>query len=166
MGTTSRRSSRPAMGGLLVLLAEEALEERVAGLAEPELAVGVDVRGVHAEVAAVGRLGGDEVEAGEQVDGVGERLGDAGDLAAEAAEDAADLAVLLALEDGALGAEAGDAGRLDEDRLAGGAGAVDDALDLVAVVDGDGQDVVVAADGGVGVAEDLREGRGRGAGRG
>ncbi len=32
---------------------------------------------------------------------------------------------------------------------------MDDALDLVAVVDGDGQDVVVADDGGVGVAEDL-----------
>ena len=48
-------------------------------------------------------------------------------------------------------------GRLDEHRLAGAAGAVDDALDLVAVVDGDGQDVVVAADGGVGIAEDFAE---------
>ena len=34
---------------------------------------------------------------------------------------------------------------------------MDDAVDLVAVIDGDGQDVVVAADGGVGIAEDLAE---------
>ena len=77
--------------------------------------------------------------------------------AAQPAQDAADLAVLLALEDDALGAEAGDAGRLDEHRLAGAAGAVDDAGHLVAVVDRDRQDVVVAADGGVGIAEDLAQ---------
>ena len=69
----------------------------------------------------------------------------------------AHLAVLVALEDGPLGAEVGDAGRLDEHRFAGAAGAVDDAGDLVAVVDGDGQDVMIAADGGVGIAEDLAE---------
>ena len=84
-------------------------------------------------------------------------FGHAADLAAQAPQDAADLAVLLALEDGPLGAEVGDAGRLDEHRFAGAAGAVDDALDLVAMIDGDGQDVVVAADGGVGIAEDLAE---------
>ena len=55
-------------------------------------------------------------------------------------------------------------GRLDEDRLAGAAGAVDDAGHLVPVVDRDGQDVVVAADGGVRVAEDLRGAPGRAAG--
>ena len=84
-------------------------------------------------------------------------LRDLADLAAEPAQDAADLAVLLALEDGPLGAEVGDAGRLDEHRLAGAAGAMDDALELVAMVDGDGQDVMIAADGGVGIAEDLAQ---------
>ena len=51
------------------------------------------------------------------------------DLAAEPPQDAANLAVLFALEDGPLGAEIGDAGRLDEHRLAGAAGAMDDALE-------------------------------------
>ena len=50
-----------------------------------------------------------------------------------------------------------DAGRLDEQRLAGAARAMDDARELVAVVDGDRQDVMVAADRGIGIAKDLAE---------
>ncbi len=86
-----------------------------------------------------------------------ERPGHFPDLAAEPAQDAAYLALLVPLEDGPFGAEAGDAGRLDEDGFAGAAGAVDDALQLVAMVDGHGQDVMIAADRGVGIAQDLAE---------
>src|SRR5437773_11957091 len=106
----------PARLGTHRPVAEEVFEDRVAGLPQPELAVGVDVRGVHAEVAAEAGLGGDEVEAGQDVEGEGERFGDAGHLAGEAPEDAAYLAVLLALQDGPLRAEAGHGSRFEEDR--------------------------------------------------
>ena len=86
-----------------------------------------------------------------------QRLRDPADLAAQSAQDAADFAVLFALEDGPLGTEVGDARRLDEHRFAGAAGAVDDAREFVAVIDGDRQDVMIAADGGVGIAEDFAE---------
>src|SRR5207249_11358867 len=53
------------------------------------------------------------------------RLGHAGHVPAQPPQDALHLPVLLALEHGPLGAQAGDAGRLDEQRLARAAGAVD-----------------------------------------
>ena len=77
------------------------------------------------------------------------------DLTAEPAQDSVHLALLVPLEDGALGAQAGDAGRLDEYRFAGATRAVDDALQLVAMVDGHRQDIMVAADGCIGIAQDF-----------
>ena len=79
------------------------LQQRMPGLPQPEPAFGVDVGGVHVEVAAEAGLGGDEIEPGQDVDGEDERFRDAADLAAQPAQDAPDLAVLLALEDGPLG---------------------------------------------------------------
>ena len=136
-------------------MAEQVLEQRMPGLAEPERPSVFTSGAVHAVIAAEAGLGRDEVEAGHHVDGEAERPGDPADVAAKPAQDAADFALLLALEDGTFGAQAGDAGRLDEDRFAGAAGAVDDALELVPVVDRHGQDVVVAVDGRVRIAEDL-----------
>ena len=69
-------------GGLLVLFAEEAFEDRMARPAEPELACFVDIRGVHAEISAIVGLRGDEIETGEQVEGVDEGFGDPSNLAA------------------------------------------------------------------------------------
>src|SRR5439155_21593108 len=114
--------------------AEQVFQRRVPGLPEPESAFGVEVRRAYPEVAAGPRLGGDEIESGHDVDRGRERSGDAGHFAGETAQDAADLAVLLALEDGPLGTEVGNAGRLDEHRLARAAGAVNDALKLMPVV--------------------------------
>src|SRR5262245_9628231 len=116
----------------------------MAGRAQPEVALGVDLGGVHREVAAVAGPGGDEVEAGEDINGMSQGFGHPAHLAAEFAEDAADLTVFLALENSALGAERGDTGGLDEDGFAGAGSAMDDAVDLVAVIDGDWEDVVVA----------------------
>ena len=67
------------------------------------------------------------------------------------------FAFLGRLQERPLGAETGDAGRLDKDRFARTAGAVYDALQLMAVVDSHGQDVVIAADGGVGVPQNSAE---------
>ena len=97
------------MGTTSLLRPEQVQQAAVAGLSQPEPALGVDVRGVHVVVAAETRLGRDEVEPGEDVDGEDQRLGDAGHLAAQPAQDAPHLAVLLALEHGPLGAEVGDA---------------------------------------------------------
>ena len=59
------------------------------------------------------------------------------------------------LEQRPFRAQAGHAGRLDEDRLASAARTMDDALELVAVVDGHRQDVMVATDGGIGIAQNF-----------
>ena len=155
MGTTSRRSSLPAMEACLFCSRKRCSRRGWRAARSQSWPCGLMSGASIEKSRLIVRLGGDQVEPGQEVDGEGERLGHLGDLAGEPAQDAADLAVFVALEDGPLGTEAGDAGGFDEDRLAGGTGAMDDALDLVAVVDGDGQDVVVAADGGVGIAEDL-----------
>ena len=52
---------------------EQMLEQRMAGLPQPESALGVDVRGVHGVIAAEAGLGGDEIEPGHDVDGVRQR---------------------------------------------------------------------------------------------
>src|SRR5262245_36930839 len=122
-------------------------------LAEPELAVAGQVRAGHGEVATEAGFGGDIIELSHGIDGEAERPGDAADLLAEAAQDAAHLALLVAFDDDALGAEAGDGARLDVDGLAGGTGAMDDARDFVAKIDGDRQDIVVAAKSSVGIAQ-------------
>src|SRR6516162_6182485 len=108
----------------------------MSSLPKPQLPLRIDFGGVHAKIAAEPCFRGDEVEPSEDVDGKGKRFGDPGDFAAQSAEDTTNLAVLLALEHGALSTEIGDASRLDEQRFARAAGAVDNSLQLVPVIDG------------------------------
>jgi hypothetical protein len=97
----------------------------------------------------------DEVEPGDHIEGVDERFRDAADFGAQSSEDAFDLAVLFPLQRHALGAEVRDRCRFDEDGLARAADAVDDSRHFVPVVHRHGENVVVAVDGRVRVAEDL-----------
>src|SRR5947207_801914 len=119
------------------LRAEEVLQKRVPRLPQPETALSVDLRSVHSVIAAVAGLGGDQVQASHKLDGESERPGNLADVGTEAAEDAANFPVFVSLEDGALGTQVGHPGRLDEDRFAGAACPVDDALEFVPVIDCD-----------------------------
>src|SRR5205085_601956 len=77
--------------------------------------------------------------------------------AGKTAEDAADFPLLLTLQHGPLCAQPGHGRGLDEHGLAGRAGAMDNAGQLVAVVDGHRQHVVIAAHRGVGITKRLAQ---------
>ena len=142
-----------------VLLAEEVLEDRVPGAPEQDLAFGIQVRRGHPVVDAVTAAGEHEVEPGQGVERLDDRPGDLADLGAQPSQDPADLLRLAGPEVGELRRLLGDGLRLDVDRLVAGAGPVDGPLQLAAELAGDRQDVVLADDREVRVAEvpaDLR----------
>ena len=136
------------------LVAKEMFQEQVAGVPQPQPALVVHFRATHAVFAGQPRLRTDKIAAGHHTHGGIDVAGIPPDLSAEFAQNPPNLAVLLALEDHALGGEPGNGGRFDEDRLAGGAGAMDHALDLCPVIGGHGQHVMVAVDRGVRVTQD------------
>src|SRR5262249_4253418 len=126
--------------------------------AQPQLAVGVDVGSVLIEFPAVLRLRGDQVESGQQVDGVSQRLRHLRHLPGEPAENSANLTLFFSLDHDSLGTQRRNGGWLDEDGLARAGSTVNDPGDLVSMIDGDGEDVVIAVDRGVGIAKNFSKG--------
>src|SRR5260370_1487316 len=124
---------------------------------QPETAFGVDVGTSKVVVARIPGLGGDVVELGNRFDGLAKRAGDLADVGAELAQDFLHLAVLVAFQDDALGAQMRDLRGLDEYGFAGAAGAMDDAGQLVPIVDRYGQNVMIAADRRVRIAQDFAQ---------
>ncbi len=133
------------------------LQERMAGLAQPQFAVGVQGRGGHGERPAHARFGGDEIKMCHQVDGEAQRPSHSSDLRAQAAQDTANLLVFFTFDDGALGAQVSHPRRFNVYRLAGTAGAMHDALQFMAMIDGHRQDVMVSAHRGIGKAKDAAQ---------
>ena len=134
-----------------------ALEQRMPRLPQPELAVGVEIRGRHPEsrlnfalavtksswaIASSAKFSGRAIFATSAVSLRKMRF---------TSRSSSPLSI------DALGAQVRDAGRLDEERLARAARAMDDARDLVAMIDGHRQHVMIAADRGVGIAEDVAQ---------
>ena len=126
-------------------------------LPQPQAAVPIDLRLVHVVVAAEARLRRDEVELGHDLERVPQRPCHVADLPAEPAQDAVNFPLLGRFQDLPFGTEARDAGRLDEDRFARAAGTMYDPLQLVAVIDRHGQHIVIAADRGVRIAQNLTQ---------
>ena len=134
---------------------ENVFEYRVPRGPQPQPALGVHLGGGHRKLAAVPGFGRDEIQPGDDVEGVEERLGDPSDFGAQPPEDALHFAVFFTLQCDPLGAEVGDRRRLDEDRLPRAADAVHRAGHLVPVVHGHRQNVMVAVHRRVRIAEDF-----------
>src|SRR5437870_3498434 len=100
-------------------------------LPQPQLAFGIDIGSRMAKITAIFRFGRDEIEPRHGFDGEAQGPGHSAHLGSEPAQDAANLALLVALEDDALGAESRHFSGLDKDGLAGAARAMDDAGKLV-----------------------------------
>src|SRR5207302_6795695 len=91
------------------------------------------------------------------LDGKRERPRDSTDLGRQAPQDAAHFTLFFALEDDAFGAEPRHLRRFDENRFPGTAGPMNHARDLVAEVDRDRKNVMVAADGRIWIAKDFAQ---------
>ena len=140
---------------LSILGSKQVFQQGMAGLPQPEAAFIIEVGGGHAIVPTEPSLGAEDVEPAHDFNGMTQRPGYLADFAAQPAQDAANLPFLFPLEDCPFGAQVGDAGRLDEHSLAGAAGSMDDPLDFMTMVDRDRKNVMISADGGIGVAQNL-----------
>ena len=127
------------------------------GRSQPETPFPVHLGGGHREFAAVPGFRRDEIEPGDDVERVDQRLGDPADFGAQPPQDAFDFAVFFAFQMDSIGAQIRDRRRFDERRFAGAAHAVDGAGDFVPVVHRHGQHVVIAVHRGIRIAEDLPE---------
>src|SRR6516164_6120616 len=130
-------------------------KKRMAGLAEPQPPLRVDIGSGHTEIAAITRLCRNQIELCHHVKGHAEGPCNSADFRSKPPENALNLALLIGLQECTLGAEAGHAGRLNIHGFARAAGPMDDPLKLVPVIDRHRKHIMIAAYRSVGIAEDF-----------